>query len=255
MTWFTRMPRTLQLLFAVLGLSVAPALANNSPHESCGVLVQSGSCVLLQSDNGNTYYYAGGFAPFSPGDYVHVVGEEGPCIQSCGSGLGCLFGLTVIESCLSDPSTAYCFGDGSGTACPCGNNGAAGEGCANSSGAGASLTVSGSGSVSADDLGFSASGLLAAQPALLFSADNSVAGGAGTIFGDGLRCAGGNVKRLGVVQPDANGDASWSSGMAQAGGWSSGDTRRMQVWYRDPAGGPCASGFNLTHAREVVFTP
>jgi hypothetical protein len=34
-----------------------------------------------------------------------------------------------------------------------------------------------------------------------------------------------------------------------------GDTRRFQVWYRDPVGGPCGSAFNLTQGVEVSFTP
>ncbi|MCA9218822.1 MAG: hypothetical protein KDA71_00765, partial [Planctomycetales bacterium] len=52
--------------------------------------------------------------------------------------------------------TAFCFGDGSGSFCPCGNNGNAGEGCANSTGVGAILFGTGSDSVSADDLVFNA---------------------------------------------------------------------------------------------------
>ena len=40
-----------------------------------------------------------------------------------------------------------------------------------------------------------------------------------------------------------------------SGGWSSGDTRYFQVWYRDPIGGPCGSGFNLTSGVEATFAP
>jgi len=72
-----------------------------------------------------------------------------------------------------DPPAApadFCFGDGSGTACPCANHSAGGngEGCANSSAAGGLLSASGSTSSGADDLAFDASNLLPAQPALLF---------------------------------------------------------------------------------------
>ena len=109
--------------------------------------------------------------------------------------------------------------------------------------------------VSADDLGFMAAQLLPFQPALLFSGDNAVNNGDGVVFGDGLRCAGGAVKRLGVRNGDASGDASWGPGLAILGGWQPGDTKRFQTWYRDPGGSPCGSGFNLSHGLEVAFMP
>jgi hypothetical protein len=153
------------------------------------------------------------------------------------------------------PGTAYCFGDGTASICPCGNPGGSGEGCANSTGAGAVLTASGSTSLAADDLGFDATGLLPAQPALLFVGENAVNGGNGIAFGDGLRCAGLNVVRLGVMLPDAAGAASWGPGLGALGGWSSGDTRYFQAWYRDPIGSPCGAGFNLSNGMEEIFTP
>ena len=107
-----------------------------------------------------------------------------------------------------------------------------------------------SNSVATDDLVLRGSGLVSQQPALAFVGDDAV----GLPFGDGFRCAGGIVVRLGVVTPDANGDASWGPGLGATGGWSAGDTRFFQVWYRDP-GGPCASGFNLTNGLEVTFGP
>ena len=151
------------------------------------------------------------------------------------------------------PGTLFCSGDGTGSSCPCANPGVAGTGCANSSGGGALLLSSGSSSTLADDLGFAASGLLPNQPALLFAGLNAVNGGAGTLFGDGLRCAGGNVVRLGVRVPDANGDAAWGPGLGAAGGWGAGDVRRFQAWYRDPQGSPCGTAFNLSNGVEVSF--
>jgi len=152
-----------------------------------------------------------------------------------------------------EPGSSYCFGDGSGTACPCANAGAGGEGCANSGGSGGILSATGGTSVAIDDLTFTASQLIPSQPALLFSADNRIDGGNGVTFGDGLRCAGGNVERLGIDAPGAGGNASWGPGLQPLGGWGPGDTRRFQAWYRDPAGA-CGSGFNLTNGYEVVFT-
>ncbi|MCB9915902.1 MAG: hypothetical protein H6828_12295 [Planctomycetes bacterium] len=151
--------------------------------------------------------------------------------------------------------TAFCFGDGSGSFCPCGNNGNAGEGCANSTGVGAILFGTGSDSVSADDLVFNAQQLRPNQPALLFNGLNQVNGGNGSIFGDGLRCAGGSVKRMGVRVPDAGGNASWGPALSAVGVYTPGDTRSFQVWYRDPAISPCGSNFNLSNGVTITFLP
>jgi len=148
--------------------------------------------------------------------------------------------------------TGYCFGDGTGDPCPCGNTGGAGEGCANSTGSGGLLVGTGSLSVTADDLGFDASGLLPGQGALLFVANNQLSG---LYFGDGLRCAGGALKRLGVRIPNASGAAHWGPGLAAAGGWSAGDVRNFQLWYRDPVNSPCSNEFNTSNGVNAVFVP
>ena len=145
----------------------------------------------------------------------------------------------------------YCNGDGSATPCPCGNPSASG-GCANSTGGGGVLIASGSASVAADDLSFDAAGLIPGQPVLLFVGNNAVNSGAGNAFGDGLRCAGGGVRRLGVRFCDSAGSASWTGGLGASGGWGAGDVQRFQGWYRD-ASGPCGSTFNLTQGVEITF--
>jgi len=151
----------------------------------------------------------------------------------------------------------FCFGDGTGTACPCGNETAAGAGagCANSTGEGAVALGLGSNQVSQDDLQIAGRNLPVGQPALLFAADQAVGGGDGAAFGDGLRCAGVNAVRLGVRHACPQGFEIWGPGLGQLGGWAPGDVRRFQVWYRDPAGGPCGSGFNLSNGLEVNFGP
>jgi hypothetical protein len=149
----------------------------------------------------------------------------------------------------------YCFGDGSGSPCPCGNPGSSQSGCANSTGGGAILGATGSNSVAADDLVFNAENLLPNQPALLFVGNNAVNMGDGAFFGDGLRCAGQGVVRLGVRIPDSTGAASWGPGLGGAGGWSPGDDRYFQTWYRDPSGSPCGAGFNLSNGFRVSFQP
>jgi hypothetical protein len=150
--------------------------------------------------------------------------------------------------------SSYCFGDGSGEPCPCGNTGLSGTGCSNSSGLGALLAGLGTASIAANDLFFQAHDLKPGQPALLFAGFNAVNGGVGTVFGDGLRCAGGGLARLGVQAADATGSATWATGLVAANGWQAGATRRFQAWYRDPSGSPCGSQFNLSQGLEISFS-
>jgi len=171
------------------------------------------------------------------------------CLPHFGAGM---VGAVTVEE---GPGSTYCYCDGTGGVPPCGNYGQGGAGCRNSTALGALLLSGGSGSVAADDLTFQATHLLPGQPALLFAGNNALNGGNGVTFGDGLRCAGQGVLRVGARIPDAGGGASWGPGLCAQGGWSAGDVRRFQVWYRDPAGGPCVSGFNLTNGNELAFAP
>ncbi len=171
-----------------------------------------------------------------------------------GAGSGQVIGFQLVQTGSGSPFTAYCFGDSTTAPCPCANGGPLPEGCKNSSGSGAVLSGVGSTSVGADNQIFSGANLLPNQPALLFVGDNAVNGGEGAFFGDGLRCAGGNVVRLGVKLPDASGSVSWGPGLAGVGGWSAGEVRRFQLWYRDPVATPCGFAFNLSNGLEVGFT-
>jgi hypothetical protein len=148
--------------------------------------------------------------------------------------------------------TAFCFGDGTGAACPCSNVGAAGEGCANSTGHGGVLAGAGTSSVSASNLVLSVSGLPANQPVLFFQGNNAINGGNGNVFGAGLRCAGGGVRRLEVLFATGAGEAATMSNISAAGAVTAGDLKRYQGWYRNP-GGPCLSSFNLTQGLEISW--
>lgn len=156
----------------------------------------------------------------------------------------------VFLRTLSQEPMAYCFG---ATQCPCFNGSGAQAGCENSSGVGAELDWSGTTSAGDDDLVLEGHDLLPGQPALGFSGLNWIANGAGTPFGDGLRCAGDGIRRLGVTIPNVQGDADLGPGLGAIGGWFAGETRYFQLWYRDPVGGPCGTGFNLTNGLMVVF--
>lgn len=153
---------------------------------------------------------------------------------------------------LNVPGTAFCFGDGSGLICPCGNLGGVEEGCANSTGPGAVLTGTGSPEVLADDLVLAASQLPPGVPSLFFAGDLNLNGGNGALFGDGLRCAGGSIVRLEIASVGAGGEASTSVGISSSLGAVAGSTTYFQLWYRDPAG-PCSAQFNVSSAFEVLW--
>ena len=150
-------------------------------------------------------------------------------------------------------SGSYCFGDGSGVACPCGNVGASDAGCANSAGAGATLSRNGDASVSSSTLVLESVGLVSGQPGLYFQGNNAINAGSGNTFGDGLRCAGGSVIRLQVRAASGAGASSTTINIATKGGATVGDVRRYQLWYRDPSISPCGSGYNLTNGVEVTW--
>jgi hypothetical protein len=153
----------------------------------------------------------------------------------------------------------FCFGDGSGTACPCGNASAvgAGAGCLNSLGSAGLLAGAGIPSIAADTVVLTGSGMPNSS-ALYFQGTLRQSGGAGALFGDGLRCAGGSVVRLGTATNlagtstyPAGGQPSVSTkGLVVAPG-----TRTYQVWYRNSASFCTTSTFNLTNGVEVVWNP
>ena len=155
---------------------------------------------------------------------------------------------------------AFCFGDGTGTACPCGNESSLGAslGCRNSLGLGGGLTASGTPSLSSDTLtltGFN----LPNSFALYFQGTTQESGGAGVVFGDGKRCAGGSVTRL-VTVLNVVGGSSVPSAMnptpvsVQGNVFASG-IRTYQVWYRNSAPFCTSSTFNLTNGVQVVWAP
>lgn len=134
---------------------------------------------------------------------------------------------------------------------PCGNAYPSG-GCENSTGVGGLLNATGTGSVFLDDLVLDATQLPPTVPAIFFGGTFPV----GPLpFGDGLRCAGGNIRRITPpMLTTATGTLSTGPGIAAANGFVPFESWIFQCWYRDPSG-PCGNGFNLTHSYSVTFTP
>jgi hypothetical protein len=166
-------------------------------------------------------------------------------------------GFSITENgtpCVA--GTAFCFGDGTAAvACPCGNAGAAGNGCASSINAfGANLAGSGSASLSSDTLVLAGSGMPNSN-ALYFQGTTQIA----AAFGDGLRCAGGTVVRIGTKLNSAGASSYPGAGdlsvSVRGNVTVAGSVRNYQAWYRNAAAFCTPSTFNLTNGYSVTWTP
>jgi hypothetical protein len=153
-------------------------------------------------------------------------------------------------------------------ACPCGNpQMPAGSirGCDNSAGTeGAILLSSGAPSLAADTLVFQAIDEKPTASSILLQGTTFTAGG--VAFGQGVRCASGNLKRLfvhtasgGSVTAPSGGDPSVSARSAALGDpIAPGTSREYLMYYRDPTvlgGCPSASTFNATQGQSIAWLP
>jgi hypothetical protein len=163
------------------------------------------------------------------------------------------------------PIVASCFGDGTGAPCPCGNSGLAGHGCENSSSTGgALLSAAGSPSLSSDTLVLTSSG---EKPEALSIFLQGSARIAPVLYGDGLRCAGGTLKRLyfkiafgGLATAPQGSDLSvFARSGALGDPIPMGATRHYQTYYRDPnldfCPSPLGNTWNVSNALSAVWSP
>jgi len=164
------------------------------------------------------------------------------------------FPLKPYEGGIYDPKRA------TGVAyCTCGSphcgNRDPRAGCANSTGEGATLTAQG---IPANaDVDLLVSNAIPNQFGLFFQADNAIQ----APFGDGFLCTYGNLIRLMQVpiQTDPLGAARFGPCFGDATipeltgvVPGSGETKRYQIWYRDPAG-PGGTGANTTNALAIAW--
>ncbi len=168
-------------------------------------------------------------------------------------------GDLVPDTCQSGLVTAFCSGDGTANSCPCGNTGASGHGCPSSVfPQGAVLGSSGIARVAFDNLVLLGSAMPNSS-ALYYQGINQQSGGQGTLFGDGLRCAGGSVIRLGTKSNSGNASQYPSAGDAdisvRGAVPAAGGMRTYQVWYRNAATFCTPSTFNLTNGLSVQWIP
>jgi hypothetical protein len=165
--------------------------------------------------------------------------------------------------------TSLCSpGLGGVIACACSNPpAAAGQGCDNSAGTGgAILFAHGDTSLSSDSLVFTTTGEKLTATSIVLQGDALAA--AGLVFGQGVRCVDGTLKRLytksaaggSITAPNfAAGDATVSARSAALGDVIlAGQSRWYLVYYRDPivlGGCPIDDTFNATQTGQVVWSP
>ena len=210
-------------------------------------------------------------------DQTLVVGSPGPVALSATPPPFVFIdngAVNVIR--LTDLADRFCNGDGGDqmgcTFCPCGNGTAPGTigGCTNAAGTSARLLRDGCASTTRDALSF---GLIGGNPAsfgVLASADNRLpANPANPCFGvdsgvqsatlDGLRCVGGSLVRHGARPIDTNGDVGvtangWgtltgaANSIVAQGGFTAGQTRHFQCFYREDELLVCLTGQNTSNA-------
>ena len=164
---------------------------------------------------------------------------------------------------VSNPFTKFCApGSGPTIACPCGNapTGAL-RGCNNSSNSGGGQ-LDASGDPDADSVVLLASSMRPNATCVFLQGATSNA--TGVSFGDGVRCAAGQLLRLSVKTTSASSTSSFPVGadpsiktrcQTLGAPISAGQTRAYQVYYRDPASFGCASPatFNITAALQVQW--
>jgi len=190
-------------------------------------------------------------------DKLYTVDVTSGAATEVGStGTGNLQGLVYIPG--NTPFTTFCTGNGGPTPCPCGNSGAPGNGCANSvNAAGARLIATGNASVANDTMALTGSGM-PNNSALFFQGTTQQSGGAGAVFGDGLRCAAGTIVRL-ATKANVSGVSQYpifpDLSISVRGQCMPGNVRTYQVWYRNAAAFCTASTFNLSNGLSVTWLP
>jgi hypothetical protein len=221
-------------------VDVAAGLYHSAARRSDGVVLRWGHCGYDACE-----------APSEPAGFSYV--------QLAAGGTLCVGSYVGCPTC----AAPLCLGDGSfgSVPCPCANSGLPGRGCDNSFMTGGAHLVL-SGIVNPVTIVLSVSG----TPPSVFGVflQGSALLGAPIVFGDGLRCIGGALKRLAVKgasggaasYPQA-GDASISARSAELGDpIAHGSYRYYQVYYRDsdPAFcNPLPANFNMSNGVTIAW--
>jgi hypothetical protein len=228
---------------------------------------QSGTTERISIDSAGEQENNDSYFPAISGDgrYVALVSLASNLVPGDTNGTWDVF----VRDRAYSPFTSLCNPSADGVlACPCANPPSAlGRGCDNSSGTGgASLSGSGIAYLSMDSLVFVTSGEKPTATSIVLQGDSLVAGG--IVIGQGVRCAGGSLKRLytktasggSITAPNFGaGDQAVSVRSASLGdAISPGQSRWYLVYYRNPVvlgGCPVSSTFNATQTGRVDRIP
>jgi hypothetical protein len=247
-------------------------------------------------DGSGPALYAGGYFTTAGGVPANGIARwDGSSWSALGSGAGIVYALAVFDagsgpalyvgggfttvldsgdsylakwgnqaSC-GMPGLSICEPGASGVnACPCNNAPAtSGLGCNNSSNTGgAQLAATGIARLTYDTVVFTTSGEKPTATSIVLQGD--VASAAGFVFGQGVRCVAGTLKRL-YVKTASGGSITAPQGAdlhVHARSAALGDTiapgthRYYGVYYRDPTvlgGCPASSTFNITQQLDVLW--
>ena len=170
--------------------------------------------------------------------------------------------LYVADACTPGPTVIeYCAGDGLdpvvSTPCPCSNSGAVGNGCASSfNPQGAHHTWTGS--IVSDTVVLHGTGMNAIGSCIFLKGDTNVPGA--MVFGDGIRCADGNLIRLRTAALTVGAaqfpDSTTTLTVSQRGGTpvGSGLTGYYLAYYRNAAATFCPPAtFNSTNGTQITW--
>lgn len=197
------------------------------------------------------------------GNLYSIDAATGHAVPAYGSVPGFSAAIAFLPE--MSPGTPFCAADGQDpqvtTACPCGNAGSAGRGCENSSSTGGARLAS-SGTLHPDTLVLRSEGELAGSLSILLQGNAAIA--TGVPFGDGVRCVGGLLVRIGATHAvggsatwPQTGDPSISARSAALGDpIAPGSTRWYQAYYRDPvlAFCPAPPGNSFNASSGLVIT-
>ncbi len=211
--------------------------------------------------------------PISSTGTVNVSGSANISAQSTQTSGAELTGVYIYQP----TSQIYCFGNGGllpgCTPCPCNNDAvnSALTGCLNGSGAAAKLRSFRIPSVGSDTMRFSLESANSVSFGVLVSGDNRLPmpgvcpEGTGTTSAalDGLRCVGTNIQRHGSRATNGAGNSisPWGppggppGGLIAQGGFSAGQTRHFQVFYRENPALGCGTGQNSSNGVTISFLP
>jgi len=258
------------------------AITETVPGDAREVVLQV--CILLNPINWNSFTltYTDGLGgthvllPTTSTYLVHLMGRDERVITWDLTGVADVVGSYRIDFSATNSFTTldavkldtrfdgpsgigFCAGDGLDplvtVACPCGNFGAPGNGCANSVNAsGAHLDTFGT--VANDDVMLAGTLMPATVSCIYLQGDANTQ----SVFGDGVRCAGGTLLRL-RTRSNVGGasffpDSTDTITLSQRGGVTvgSGATRYYQTYYRNSAPLFCPpETFNVTNGVTVTW--